>query len=161
VDTDLRENDEKENPMIALVQRVRRSAVRVEGKEVARIGQGMTILLGVFREDGPDEIEKLMKKLPHLRIFADEEGRMNRSLLDIGGEALVVSQFTLAGSLKKGRRPSFERAMPPEEAERLYERFCEALEHYVPVRRGVFGAMMEVEILNDGPVTFILDSREL
>jgi D-tyrosyl-tRNA(Tyr) deacylase len=106
--------------MIALVQRVRRSSVTVEGKEVARIGPGMTVLLGVFREDTEEEIDRLLKKLPHLRIFADEEGKMNRSLVEIGGEALVVSQFTLAGSLKKGRRPSFDRAMPPAEAERLY-----------------------------------------
>jgi D-tyrosyl-tRNA(Tyr) deacylase len=147
--------------MIALVQRVRRSSVTVEGKEVARIGPGMTVLLGVFREDTEEEIDRLLKKLPHLRIFADEEGKMNRSLVEIGGEAMVVSQFTLAGSLKKGRRPSFDRAMPPAEAERLYERFCEELERFVPVQRGIFGAMMEVEILNDGPVTFILDSREL
>ena len=147
--------------MIALIQRVRHSSVTVEGEELARIWQGMMILLGVFREDGDEEIGKLMKKIPHLRIFADEEGKMNRSLLDIGGEALVVSQFTLAGSVKKGRRPSFDRAMPPAEAERLYERFCEELERFVPVQRGIFGAMMEVEILNDGPVTFILDSREL
>jgi D-tyrosyl-tRNA(Tyr) deacylase len=147
--------------MIALVQRVRRSSVTVEGKEVARIGPGMTVLLGVFREDTEEEIARLLKKLPHLRIFADEEGKMNRSLVEIGGEALVVSQFTLAGSIKKGRRPSFDRAMPPAEAERLYERFCEELERFVPVKRGVFGATMEVEILNEGPVTFILDSREL
>jgi D-tyrosyl-tRNA(Tyr) deacylase len=147
--------------MIALVQRVRRSSVTVEGEEVARIGRGVNILLGVFRDDGEEEIGKLMKKLPHLRIFPDGEGKMNRSLVEVGGEALVVSQFTLAGSVKKGRRPSFDRAMPPEEAERLYERFCGELERFVPVRRGVFGAMMEVEILNDGPVTFILDSREL
>jgi D-tyrosyl-tRNA(Tyr) deacylase len=147
--------------VIALIQRVRRSSVTVAGEKVAQIGPGMTILLGVVREDGPEEIAKLIRKIPHLRIFADEEGRMNRSLLDIGGEALVVSQFTLAGSLKKGRRPSFERAKEPEEARRLYEEFCRQLGAQVPVRQGVFGAMMEVEILNDGPVTFILDSREL
>ncbi len=147
--------------MIALIQRVRRSSVTVEGKEVARIGPGMTVLLGVLWEDTEEEIARLLKKLPHLRIFADEEGKMNRSLVEIGGEALVVSQFTLAGSVKKGRRPSFDRAMPPAEAEWLYERFCEELERFVPVKRGVFGATMEVEILNDGPVTFILDSREL
>jgi D-tyrosyl-tRNA(Tyr) deacylase len=147
--------------MIALVQRVRRSSVTVEGEEVAQIGRGMNILLGVFRDDDEEAIGKLMKKLPHLRIFPDEEGKMNRSLVEIGGEALVVSQFTLAGSVRKGRRPSFDGAMPPAEAERLYEAFCEALEAYILVRRGLFGAMMEVEILNDGPVTFILDSREL
>jgi len=147
--------------MIALIQRVSRSSVDVGGTKIAGIGPGMTILLGVFRDDSEAEIERLMKKIPHLRIFADEAGRMNRSLIDIGGEALVVSQFTLAGDLRKGRRPSFDAAMPPLEAKRLYERFCERLAEYVPVQTGRFGAMMEVEILNDGPVTFILDSREL
>ena len=147
--------------MIALIQRVSRSSVDVGGTKIAGIGPGMTILLGVFRDDSEAEIERLMKKIPHLRIFADEAGRMNRSLIDIGGEALVVSQFTLAGDLRKGRRPGFDAAMPPEEAKRLYEHFCKRLTGYVPVQTGRFGAMMEVEILNDGPVTFILDSREL
>ena len=147
--------------MIALIQRVRFSAVSVGEEEVARIGPGLTILLGVFREDTEEEIDKLMRKIPHLRIFSDREGKMNRSLVDIDGEALVVSQFTLAGSVKKGRRPGFDRAMPPTEAEWLYERFCERLAEYVPVRTGRFGAMMNVEILNDGPVTFILDSEDL
>jgi D-tyrosyl-tRNA(Tyr) deacylase len=147
--------------VIALLQRVSRSSVRVEGREIARIGRGLNILLGVLKGDGEAEIEKLVPKIVNLRIFADEAGRMNLSLRDIGGEALVVSQFTLAGSVKKGRRPSFDAAMPPEEARRLYERFCEAMAHHVPVRTGRFGAMMEVEIVNDGPVTFIVDSREL
>jgi len=147
--------------MIALLQRVSSSSVTVAGEEVARIGRGLNILLGVFKGDTEADIDKLVPKIVNLRIFADEAGKMNLSLLDIGGEALVVSQFTLAGSVKKGRRPSFEWAMPPAEAERLYERFCEELERFVPVQRGIFGAMMEVEILNDGPVTFILDSREL
>ena len=148
--------------MIALVQRVTRSSVRVEGETVAEIGLGLNVLLGVLKGDGEQDVEKLVNKIPHLRIFADDAGRMNRSLLDVEGEALVVSQFTLAGDVRKGRRPSFDAAMPPQEAKALYERFCESLAAQgVPVRTGVFGAMMEVEILNDGPVTFILDSGEL
>ncbi|WP_201353298.1 D-aminoacyl-tRNA deacylase [Hydrogenimonas urashimensis] len=147
--------------MIALVQRVSRSSVSVDGDEIARIGRGFTILLGVLKEDSESDINKLVPKLVHLRIFADEAGKMNRSILDVGGEALVVSQFTLAGSVKKGRRPSFDDAMPPKEAKRLYERFCETLETYVPVRTGEFGTMMDVEIHNDGPVTFIVDSKAL
>ena len=147
--------------MIALLQRVSRSAVRVEGRTVGEIGQGLNILLGVVKGDTPKEIDKLMAKIPHLRIFPDEEGRMNLSLIECGGSALVISQFTLAGSVKKGRRPSFEQAMPPREARELYVAFCEALAEYVPVERGIFGAKMEVEILNDGPVTFLLDTREL
>jgi len=147
--------------MIALLQRVRRSVVRVEGEEIARIGRGVNILLGVLKGDTPADVEKLVGKIASLRIFPDDSGRMNRSLRDIGGEALVISQFTLAGNVKKGRRPSFDGAMPPVEAKVLYESFCECLAASVPVRTGRFGAMMEVEILNDGPVTFILDSREL
>ncbi len=147
--------------MIALIQRVSRSSVVVDGDEIAHIGRGLNILLGVLKGDGESDIEKLVPKLVHLRIFADEEGKMNRSILDVGGEALVVSQFTLAGSVKKGRRPSFDNAMPPNEAERLYEIFCEKLEEYIPVQRGEFGAMMDVEIHNDGPVTFIVDSKDL
>ena len=147
--------------MIALIQRVSRSSVTVDGERIAEIGRGMTIFLGVFREDTETEIDRLMKKIPYLRIFADEAGKMNLSLIDSGGEALVVSQFTLAGDLKKGRRPGFDRAMPPGEAERLYEKFCEKLAGYVPVRTGRFGATMEVEIINDGPVTFIVDSKTL
>jgi len=147
--------------VIALIQRVSRSSVVVDGDEIAHIGRGLNILLGVLKGDGESDIEKLVPKLVHLRIFADEEGKMNRSILDMGGEALVVSQFTLAGSVKKGRRPSFDNAMPPNEAERLYEIFCEKLEEYIPVQRGEFGAMMDVEIHNDGPVTFIVDSKDL
>ncbi len=147
--------------MIALVQRVSRSSVVVDGKEIAHIGRGCNILLGVLKGDDIEDIEKLIPKLIHLRIFADEAGKMNRSILEIGGEALVVSQFTLAGSVRKGRRPSFERAMPPEEAKRLYTLFCEELGRHIPVQRGEFGTMMDVEIHNDGPVTFIVDSKVL
>ena len=147
--------------MIALLQRVRRSSVTIDGETVGEIGVGYTILLGVVKEDSEEDIEKLIPKLINLRIFADEQGKMNKSILDIGGQALVVSQFTLAGSVKKGRRPSFENAMPPEDAKRLYEQFCQRLSQHVDVQTGRFGAMMEVEIINDGPVTFIVDSKEL
>ena len=148
--------------MIALIQRVSRSSVTIEGEKIAQIGQGMTILLGVLKGDEEKDIDKLVAKIPYLRIFSDEAGKMNRSLLDIGGEALVVSQFTLAGSVKKGRRPSFDSAMEPNQAKKLYERFCRALQAAgVTVKTGRFGAMMKVEIINDGPVTFIVDSREL
>jgi len=147
--------------LIALLQRVSRSAVRVDGEEIARIGNGLNILLGILKGDGEEEIEKLHRKIVALRIFPDEQGRMNRSIEEIGGEVLVISQFTLAGNLRKGRRPSFDNAMPPGEARELYELFCRCLSASVPVQTGRFGAMMEVEILNDGPVTFILDSSEL
>ncbi len=148
--------------MIALIQRVSRSSVTIEGEKIAQIGPGMTILLGVLKGDEKKDIDKLVAKIPYLRIFSDESGKMNRSLLDIGGEALVVSQFTLAGSVKKGRRPSFDSAMEPNQAKKLYERFCRALQAAgVTVKTGRFGAMMKVEIINDGPVTFIVDSREL
>jgi D-tyrosyl-tRNA(Tyr) deacylase len=147
--------------VIALLQRVRRSSVTIDGETVGEIGVGYTILLGVVKEDSEEDIEKLIPKLINLRIFADEQGKMNKSILDIGGQALVVSQFTLAGSVKKGRRPSFENAMPPEDAKRLYEQFCQRLSQHVDVQTGRFGAMMEVEIINDGPVTFIVDSKEL
>ncbi len=148
--------------MIALIQRVSRSSVTIEGEKIAEIGRGMTILLGVLKGDDERDIDKLVAKIPHLRIFTDEEGKMNRSLQDVEGDALVVSQFTLAGSVKKGRRPSFDAAMPSKEAKRLYEAFCDALRQAgVRVRTGRFGAMMEVEIVNDGPVTFIVDSKAL
>jgi len=147
--------------VIALLQRVRRSSVTIDGETVGEIGVGYTILLGVVKEDSEEDIEKLIPKLINLRIFADEQGKMNKSILDVGGQALVVSQFTLAGSVKKGRRPSFENAMPPEDAKRLYEQFCQRLSQHVEVQTGRFGAMMEVEIINDGPVTFIVDSKEL
>jgi D-tyrosyl-tRNA(Tyr) deacylase len=147
--------------MIALLQRVSRSSVSIDGEEIASIGAGYNILLGILKGDDEEQIDKLVQKIVHLRIFADDAGKMNRSILDIGGEALVVSQFTLAGNVTKGRRPSFDDAMPPKEAKNLYERFCEKLSAYIPVQTGRFGAMMEVEIVNDGPVTFILDGREL
>jgi len=147
--------------MRAVLQRVKRSAVSVDGEEVAEIGVGLNILLGVVRGDCEEDAVKLAAKIANLRIFADEKGKMNLSLKDIGAEALIISQFTLAADIKKGRRPSFESAMEPKEAERLYEYFCRLMERECSVKRGVFGATMEVEIVNDGPVTIIADSGEL
>ncbi|SFP38444.1 D-aminoacyl-tRNA deacylase [Hydrogenimonas thermophila] len=147
--------------MIALLQRVSRSKVTVDGETVGEIGLGYNILLGVLKEDDEADIEKLVQKIVNLRVFADENGKMNKNILDVKGEALVVSQFTLAGNVKKGRRPSFDNAMPPDEAKRLYEEFCLQLGKHIEVQTGKFGAMMEVEIINDGPVTFIIDSKEL
>jgi len=143
----------------AVVQRVSRAAVRVEGREVAAIGAGLLVLLGVGREDGPDQAEWLARKIAGLRIFPDEAGKLNLSLLATGGQALVVSQFTLWGDCNKGTRPSFGRAAPGEQAEPLYQQFVAALQaEGVPVATGVFGALMEVELVNSGPVTLLLDT---
>lgn len=145
--------------MRAVVQRVSRAAVRVEGREVAAIGAGLLVLLGVGREDGPDQAEWLARKIAGLRIFPDEAGKLNLSLLATGGQALVVSQFTLWGDCNKGTRPSFGRAAPGEQAEPLYQQFVAALQaEGVPVATGVFGALMEVELVNSGPVTLLLDT---
>lgn len=146
--------------MKAVIQRVRESAVTVDGREVGRIGLGLLVLLGVSRDDTPADADYLLDKTLHLRIFEDEAGRMNRSLLDVGGELLVVSQFTLYGDCRKGRRPSFVQAAPPETAEALYEHFVDqARGSGVPVATGRFRAMMDVSLVNDGPVTLILESR--
>lgn len=146
----------------AVLQRVTRSAVVVDGEVVARIGPGLCILLGVGEEDGPEEAERLASKVAQLRIFRDEGGHFDRSILDVGGEAVVVSQFTLYADCRKGRRPSFSRAALPEVAEPLVERFAQFLRLAgVSVQAGVFGAMMDVEIHNDGPVTILLDTQEL
>lgn len=147
--------------MIALLQRVKYSSVSVDSMEIASIHKGYNILLGVMKGDSIEDINKLINKIVHLRIFADDKGKMNLNILDIEGEALVVSQFTLVASVKKGRRPSFDNAMPPEEAKSLYNIFCKELQKYIPVSTGKFGAMMEVDILNDGPVTIIINSKEL
>jgi D-tyrosyl-tRNA(Tyr) deacylase len=145
--------------MRALLQRVRRAAVRVEDEEVARIGPGLLILLGVAAADPPEAEARLADRCAGLRIFEDEAGKMNRSVRDIGGEALVVSQFTLYADLSRGRRPGFEPAAPPERAEAAYGRFCDALAASgVPTRRGRFGAKMEVELVNAGPATFLLET---
>ena len=145
--------------MRAVCQRVGQARVRVAGETVAEIGPGLCVLLGVGRGDAADEAARLAGKVSRLRVFPDAAGRFDRSVLEAGGAALVVSQFTLLADTAKGNRPSYADAAPPEEAEPVYERFCEELEALgVPVGRGVFGAKMELELVNDGPVTIILDS---
>ncbi len=144
--------------MRVLVQRVRQGAVHVEGQTVARIGPGVVLLVGVTHTDTPAEADWLARKVAHMRIFEDEAGKMNRSLKEVGGEALVVSQFTLYADPYEGRRPSFIHAAPPEHARPLIERFAESLRaEGIPVQMGVFGAHMLVEIHNDGPVTIWLE----
>lgn len=145
--------------MKAVIQRVKESAVTVDGREVGRIGRGLLVLLGVARDDTPKDADYLLDKTLHLRIFEDDAGKMNRSLLDVGGALLVVSQFTLCGDCRKGRRPSFVQAAPPEKAEELYEYFVgQARERGISVATGKFRAMMDVALVNDGPVTLILES---
>jgi len=144
--------------MRALVQRVKASWVVVDGKEVGRIEKGLNILLGVRVGDTEEKVDKLVEKVVHLRIFEDEKGKFQYSLLDVKGSALVVSQFTLYANTQKGRRPSFEEAEKPERAKELYELFVKKLSQYVPVQTGIFGAHMEVFIINDGPVTILLEA---
>ncbi len=145
--------------MRALVQRVRRSAVYEDGTLRSEIGEGLLILLGVGKADGEDALRFVAEKCANLRIFEDDAGKMNRSLLDVQGEALVVSQFTLYGDTRKGRRPGFTDAAPQEEAEATYERFVETLRELgLSVETGVFGAHMQVHIQNDGPVTLLVES---
>ena len=147
--------------MIAVLQRVTSGRVTVDGTEVGSIGAGLVIFLGVMAEDGEGDGEFLAQKIAGFRIFNDDERKMNRSIQEVDGEALVVSQFTLCADWRKGRRPSFVRAAPPEKGEKLYLDFVQQLKrHGIPVATGVFGAMMEVELVNDGPVTFVLDSKQ-
>ena len=144
--------------MRALVQRVRHAEVRVGGEVVGRCGRGVLVFLGVRHGDGEAEARWLAEKIAKLRIFEDEDGRMNRGLLEIQGEALVVSQFTLYGDCRKGRRPSFVQAAPAPVSEPLYRHFCELLEEQgLRVERGIFGADMQVELCNQGPVTLMLE----
>jgi D-tyrosyl-tRNA(Tyr) deacylase len=141
-----------------VVQRVSEARVRVGGEVVGEIGPGLCVLIGVSREDGEAEAARLADKVAKLRIFENENGRFDRSLLDSGGAVLVVSQFTLIAETAKGNRPSFSAAAAPEEAEALYERFCEELRDFgVQVEAGIFRARMQVELVNDGPVTIVLD----
>jgi D-tyrosyl-tRNA(Tyr) deacylase len=140
--------------MRALVQRVSEAAVSVDGAEVARIGPGLLVLLGVRQGDGPEQADRLAGKLERLRVFEDAEGKMNLSVRDVGGELLCVSQFTLYGDARKGNRPSYVEAAPPEQAEPLYERVREQL----GAQGGIFGARMEVSLVNDGPVTLLLEA---
>ena len=148
--------------MRAVIQRVRCASVTVGEERIADIGRGLVVLLGVAAGDGPEDAARLARKTAELRIFADAAGRFDLSLLDISGQALVVSQFTLLADTRKGRRPSFTQAAPPEEAEPLVETFCATLRDAgVEVQTGRFGARMLVEIQNDGPVTIVLDSGEM
>ncbi|MDZ4700548.1 MAG: D-aminoacyl-tRNA deacylase [Rhodothermales bacterium] len=147
--------------MIILVQRVSEARVDIKGETTASIGAGMLILIGVHVADSEREAEALARKCAQLRIFADDDGKMNRSLLDCGGDALVVSQFTLYGDAARGNRPSFTRSAPPEKGERLYRHFVDALSEALgrPVPTGVFGASMQVRLINDGPVTLWLEKK--
>ncbi|MGD8703240.1 MAG: D-aminoacyl-tRNA deacylase [Desulfosarcina sp.] len=146
--------------MIAVVQRVTSSRVRVDGAIVGAIGPGINLLLGVAEGDGPTDAEYLAAKVANLRIFEDEQGKMNRSLIETGGQMIVVSQFTLLGDCRKGRRPSFVKAADPETARRLYRHFVDQVEKLgIDTQTGRFGTMMQVEILNDGPVTLLVHSR--
>lgn len=147
--------------MRAVVQRVVEAWVEVEGQEVARIGQGLLVLLGVGQGDSDEDAKYLANKIANLRVFEDEEGKLNKSVLEVGGSVLVVSNFTLYGDCRKGRRPSFTDAANPEVANELYQRFCEFLKaEGVPVETGIFQAHMHVGLINDGPVTLLLDSKK-
>ena len=144
--------------MKALIQRVKRASVTINSKKISEIGNGLLVLLGVEKGDEAINADKLADKLVHLRIFEDENEKMNKSLLDINGEMLIVSQFTLCGDCKKGTRPSFDKSAPPQIANELYEYFIEKVKEYsVPVQTGRFGAMMDVELINEGPVTFMIE----
>jgi len=143
--------------MRTVIQRVNRASVEVDGKVVGKIGRGILIYVGIERGDTEAEVRYMADKILNLRIFPDEQYRMNLSVKDIGGEILSISQFTLASYIKKGRRPDFTNAGDPVEAQRLYEKFNEVMALEIHVETGVFGAMMAIESLNDGPVTFIIE----
>jgi len=146
--------------MRAVIQRVARGKVSVAGRTVGEIGPGLVVLVGVGRGDGQADVDYLVDKTVNLRIFEDDQGKMNRSLLEVGGAVLAISQFTLYGDARKGRRPSFSDAAPPDEGRALYEQYMDGLRAAgVRVERGEFGAMMAVELVNDGPVTILLDSK--
>lgn len=148
--------------MKVVVQRVKYASVHVDGELISKINQGFLLLVGVTQGDTEAQAAKIADKVAHLRVFTDENDKMNLSLLDVGGEILSISQFTLYADCKKGRRPSFDKAARPEQANPLYEKFNEMLRGYgLSVGTGIFGADMKVELLNDGPVTIILDSAEL
>lgn len=148
--------------MRAVIQRVSRASVEVEGRVVGEIREGFLVLLGVSRDDTRDDADYLAEKIINLRVFADEQGKMNLSLTDTAGAMLVVSQFTLYGDVRRGRRPSYTDAAEPEKANELYEYFVERARGYgLAVETGVFQAMMKIRLTNDGPVTILLDSRKL
>jgi len=147
--------------MRAVIQRVSTARVVIDGQEHSRIGHGILVLLGVEKEDSVEDAQMLARRIVELRIFEDDAGKMNRSIAETGGQILAVSQFTLLGDCRRGRRPSFDPAAPPDVARTLYERFVqEVAGSGIPVATGMFQAMMDVELTNQGPVTFILDSRK-
>lgn len=151
-----------DNPMRAVIQRVSEASVEVSNDVVGEIGAGFLVLLGVGRDDTSADADYLVEKITALRIFADDEGKMNRSLLETGGAMLIVSQFTLFGDARRGRRPSYSDAAEPAKAEELYEYFVERVRALgIQAETGVFQAMMQVRLTNDGPVTILLDSRKL
>ncbi len=145
--------------MKVVLQRIKKASVEIGGEVHCRINQGVCLLVGVEKGDSLDDAHRVANKIVDLRIFPDSEGKMNLSLPDVGGKVLAVSQFTLAGSVSKGRRPSFDKAEEPERAERLFDSFVQKIEERgLEVKKGVFGALMDVCLINDGPVTFILSS---
>jgi len=147
--------------MRAVLQRVKKAGVIVGGKSVAGIGKGILALVAISREDTAEDLRWMARKITELRVFNDREGKLNLSLQDTGGELIVVSQFTLYGDCRKGRRPSYSDAAPPAEAEKMYEEFLEIVRDIMPeVQTGQFQAMMDVSLVNDGPITLILDSRK-
>ena len=146
--------------MKAVIQRVRKASVETEGRIVGQIGRGLLVLLGVAQDDDDTDVEFFVEKLPTLRIFSDEFGKMNKSLEDIGGAGLIISQFTLLADTDRGRRPSFEQADPPEQANTLYQLLMDRLRgRGLPIESGIFGASMVVSLENEGPVTLVLDSH--
>lgn len=145
--------------MKVLIQRVKNASVTIDGELYSEIGKGILALVGIEKGDGEEQVIKSAKKIVNLRIFPDENDKMNRSLIDIQGEMLVVSQFTLCGDCKKGTRPSFDKSAPPEIANMLYEKFIEEVKTYgIKTAHGKFGAMMDVDLINDGPVTFMIET---
>ncbi|GBD03231.1 D-aminoacyl-tRNA deacylase [bacterium HR19] len=149
--------------MRAVVQRVKEAKVLVDGNEVSKIGLGLLILLGISKDDTEQDVLYIVKRVANLRVFEDTSGKMNLSLKDIGGDALVVSQFTLYGDVRWGNRPSFEDSAPKSVAEKFYLKFCEALSSELgkEIKKGVFGAMMDVYLVNYGPVTILIDSKRI
>ena len=146
--------------MRAVVQRVKHAAVSVDGREVGRIGPGLLVFLGVAHGDTEAEVDFMVRKIVNMRIFEDEQGKMNLSALDLKYSILAISQFTLLADCRKGNRPNFMGAAPPEIAERLYELFVTKAKEFLEVQKGVFGAMMAIDAMNDGPVTIIVESKE-